>query len=205
MSDTVRKLQQNNNTLTLRLEKTERSDKCDYSELTTALWHAITEEAKGKSKRLVVSNRGRSTPHRIHYQHGTDRDNYVEALNHVIYADWKKKREQQWMPCKLSLRRFVEGKCFCVRRANRKFAVCWRHHHMTEYLQALVRDAPKWHANAEDAECRCNESCVLTTTSFGDLGRTLLCGLIETPLQLNAEAGISHVNWKYECVTGTVF
>ena len=115
--------------LELRCERATRSDALNCDRLVSNLWHDVCEEMKGKMKRcsMHVTINGTKEKHRRHFQHGTVEDCFKRALETKRCIDWRRERIDRGLPSKLTLRRFRNVKCRCVRKPGHKFAVCWRH------------------------------------------------------------------------------
>lgn len=60
--------------------------------------------------------------------------------------------------------------------------------------------SPQWHREAPDGVCTCRNGVTITSTSLGDLGIALSCGLHE--VMINSDIKRTYFNYKWNCMTG---
>lgn len=191
----------------LRLQKERRRDIANYRRLIVDLWHDQCDEIKGKSKRcfrrvaVPADEGGGYEFHRIRHRSGTMDDCFSLAMSSKRFLDWKAQREASGMPSIITKRRFVAAMCKCVRPADRKYCVCWRHDGARELVAAFVRQAPSWHTTTEH-ECECHVSCTLTSASLGAAGVATTCGIM-SKITINDKVQNSTLDTcSYRCVKG---
>lgn len=188
--------------LKIRSSRARRSDALDQNDIIEQLWHAITQEKKGKARRCSVrrpTGPGEFEFHRIHFQSGTNKDCYQKALTTPIYQDWMKERRRLKEHSVITFSRFCKFKCFCVRPSARKFCICSIHDGWSEFLRQIVLVGKSWHDDLDDESCTCSKGVNFTTSSFGDAAILLTSGRSEEVV-MNSTLAIVHRPWKYECV-----
>lgn len=189
----------------LRKTKKARSDKLNLAHVVEELWHSVTEEVKGKSRRCFVrrSRQKDADKHRVHYSSGTVDDLYRAAMETTTHTKWKDEMKAAGRSAYISKRRFQAHRCFCVRPASRKYCTCWVHDATKEFVHAVVLKQAKWHIDAE-VPCECSDSCMVTSLSLYDLGRITTCGYIqEITINKHVTDISTYTAQRFECVAGS--
>lgn len=190
--------------LEIRYNKQKRKDHLDLQNIIEELWHEVTEERKGKSRRCWVRrvvSKGEHERHRIHLRHGSVEDNYKKAIESQLYRNWQAERIVMRLPAEITFKRFRRKKCFCVRKAGRRFCVCPVCDGMDEFLSAFVTFYAGCHKDAEDGECKCNEpsSVRISSSSVNEFLRATTCGKAAEIL-LNSRLDMRYTPWNCDCM-----
>lgn len=116
---------------------------------------------------------------------------------------WEESRCASRLPGVITFRRFKANRCFCIRQANRKFCICWRCDGFAEFLKRVCSIWGCWHAASEEGACTCADpgAVIIKTTSFGDAGLALTCGLCDEYV-FNSVINVKFRNWKHDCIFG---